>query len=147
MNKSCFSRSRKIRYRYNSVAASNLYGPLHSFFIHHRKLRRFRFCGFRFQNQLYFFFFIEEIEGAYEQKLFQSQQEDSFSGIRSFVLPKGSYQLAAERQDSGSTEDAVTFYVASEENFAEITSSDEHAVLEVNQAEIHSACFLYRSLH
>ncbi len=78
---------------------------------------------------------IEEIEGAYEQKLFQSQQEDSFSGIRSFVLPKGSYQLAAERQDSGSTEDAVTFYVASEENFAEITSSDEHAVLEVNQAE------------
>ncbi len=78
---------------------------------------------------------IEEIEGAYEQKLFESEEEDIFSGIRSFVLPKGSYQLAAGQESSDSTEDAVTFYAASEENFAEITSSDEQAVLEVNQPE------------
>ncbi|NBH13386.1 hypothetical protein D3Z36_04145 [Lachnospiraceae bacterium] len=78
---------------------------------------------------------IEEIEGAYEQKLFETEQEDVFSGIRSFVLPKGSYQLAAGQESSDSAEDAITFYVASEENFAEITSSDEHAVLEVIQPE------------
>lgn len=97
---------------------------------------------------------IEEIEGAYEQKPFNDAEEDVFSGIKSFVLPNGNYQLTAkEEQDEsggestegmGGTEDAenaedgqesVTFYLASEENFAEIVSSDEDAVLEVREVD------------
>ncbi len=77
---------------------------------------------------------IDEIEGAYEQKQFRAQEEDTFSGIRSFVLPKGSYQMApGDSEASTDQEEGVTFYLASQENFAEITSSDEDAILEVNE--------------
>ncbi len=79
---------------------------------------------------------IEEVDGAYEQKLFRSEKEDIFSGIRSFVLPKGNYQIAFPQTDTSSkSEEDVTIYVASEDNFAEITSSDEETVLEVKQEE------------
>ncbi len=78
----------------------------------------------------------EEVDGAYEQKLFRSEKEDIFSGIRSFVLPKGNYQIAFPQTDTSSkSEEDVTIYVASEDNFAEITSSDEDTVLEVKQEE------------
>ena len=77
---------------------------------------------------------IDEIPGAYEQKLFRSQDEDVFSGIRSFVVPEGSYQLSTtDTQNSKATDEDVTFYLASQEHYAEITSSDQNAVLEVNQ--------------
>ncbi len=89
---------------------------------------------------------IDEIEGAYEQKLFQTGEEDVFSGIRSFVLPKGDYTLtAAESESSADTNEDSTFYLATDEYFAEITSSDEHAELEVNQTEEDSIVFTLKS--
>ncbi len=81
---------------------------------------------------------IEQIEGAYEQKGFHAAQEDVFTGIKSFVLPRGNYQLTAktdteDTENTGEEEEQTTFYLASEENFAIISSSDEDAVLEVRQ--------------
>lgn len=74
---------------------------------------------------------VDEIEDAYEQKPFRAGEEEEFSGIRSFVLPEGEYQIAAE--PSGEQEEAVTYYLASEGNFAEITSTDEHASLAIQR--------------
>lgn len=102
---------------------------------------------------------IDKIEGAYEQKPLNGDEEDSFSGIKSFVLPEGDYQLSVESteetgeaevtgeagvtgvtEETGVTgekeEETVTFYLASEENYAEITSSDEEAILEVNETDV-----------
>ncbi len=98
---------------------------------------------------------IEQIEGAYEQKPFNNTTEEIFSGIKSFVLPKGNYHLTAKNEtDEENTENTkeisgsenigstdtenkeegkkpVTFYLASEENYAKITSSDENVMLNV----------------
>lgn len=83
---------------------------------------------------------IDEIEGAYQQVSFAGGEEDVFSGIKSFVLPAGEYQIAADTEESGAegTEDGqqtedktVTFYMAAEDYFAQITASDENAVLQV----------------
>lgn len=42
---------------------------------------------------------IAEIEGAYEQKPFHADtEEEAFSGIKSFVLPKGNYKLTAKEE-------------------------------------------------
>ena len=91
---------------------------------------------------------IDEIEGAYEQKSFQGQEENGFSGIRSFVLPKGDYKVAVESPEDaelpkspegsggtdGTEEKGIAFYMATEENYAEINSSDEKAVLDVKES-------------
>lgn len=95
---------------------------------------------------------IDKMQGAYEQKLFNSENLDEFSGIRSFVLPKGAdYQISSKKTED--TEDnatknegtdestketsdqSVTFYMASNENFAEVNSSDESAMLKVNNSD------------
>lgn len=78
---------------------------------------------------------IEEIEGAYEQKPFNTVEGDAFSGIRSYVLPDGNYTVAQESSDAPSEETEqqdVTFFMASEDVFAEVTASDETAALSVN---------------
>ena len=92
---------------------------------------------------------IDEIEGAYEQKSFQGQEEDVFSGIRSFVLPKGDYKVAVEpSEDSGNTdvskdinetknsteEQGVTFYMATGDSYTKVNSSDEKAILDVKES-------------
>lgn len=83
---------------------------------------------------------IDEIEGAYEQMPLSG--EEGFSGVRSFVLPKGSYRLftdadagnGEEGQAAGETDTSedVTFYMASEDMFAKVVSSDGDAALSVN---------------
>ena len=84
---------------------------------------------------------IDEIEGAYEQKSFQGQEEDVFTGIRSFVLPKGDYKVAVESakaptESEGNTteEQGVTFYMATGDNYAKVNSSDEKAILDVKES-------------
>lgn len=79
---------------------------------------------------------ITGIEGAYEQKPLTDGNGDTFLGIRSFVLPEGNYQLSAntpKRGDGITNSDSVTFYMGSEECFAEISSSDEYAALMVSE--------------
>lgn len=75
---------------------------------------------------------IDEIEGAYEEKFFNNNEEDTFTGIRSFVLPDGNYTFSADAETT-EEEDSVTFYMASENVFAEVVSTNEEAVLEVQK--------------
>ena len=83
----------------------------------------------------------DEIEGAYEQKPFQAAEEDVFGGIRSFVLPKGEYTVTAadpqkeEAAQSGEVEGDMTFYLATEDIFAEITTPDEDTMLHIDTLE------------
>lgn len=79
---------------------------------------------------------ITGIEGAYEQKPLTDGNGDTFTGIRSFVLPEGNYQLSGnvpENGDGAAGHDSVTFYMGSEDCFAEITTSDEQAALSVSE--------------
>lgn len=79
---------------------------------------------------------ISEIEGAYEQKPLSDGEDDTFSGIRSFVLPEGNYRLAAdvpEGQTETASPDSVTFYTGTSDFFAEISSTDENAALEITE--------------
>lgn len=79
---------------------------------------------------------IEDIEGAYEQK-HNAGEEETFPGIKSFVLPEGNYNISTDKTantgTSDNTEESVTFYLASGEYFAEIVSSDKDAVLSVDK--------------
>ena len=77
---------------------------------------------------------IDEIEGAYEEKFFNNNEEDTFSGIRSFVLPASNYTLSADAETTEESE-SVTFYMASENVFAEVTSTKEDAVFEVQKTD------------
>lgn len=80
---------------------------------------------------------ISEIEGAYEQKPLSSEHSSSFSGVKSFVLPEGNYQLTADAPEGtseSSNPDSVSFYLGTEEYFAKITSSDEAAVLKITES-------------
>ncbi len=85
---------------------------------------------------------VEDIEGAYEQFPVSGTADDTFSGIRSFVLPEGNYRISPDHtadggsvSETGSQEEhAVTFYMASEDIFAEVTSDDRDAALTVNSA-------------
>ena len=89
---------------------------------------------------------IEEIEGAYEQKLFGTgEEEQTFSGVRRFVLPKGEYKLIVEEKENieesnapegsdGTEEQGVTFYMATGANYAKVNSSDEKAILDVKES-------------
>ncbi|EOS23829.1 hypothetical protein C806_02615 [Lachnospiraceae bacterium 3-1] len=79
---------------------------------------------------------ISEMEGAYEQKPLSSQRNNSFCGIKRFVLPEGNYQLTTEvpkEKSESSNPDSVSFYLGTEKYFAKITSSDENAVLNITE--------------
>ncbi|MCI9175944.1 MAG: leucine-rich repeat protein [Lachnospiraceae bacterium] len=79
---------------------------------------------------------ISEIEGAYEQKPLSSEHSGNFSGVKSFVLPEGNYQLTADAPEGtseSSNPDSISFYLGTEEYFAKITSSDEAAVLNITE--------------
>ena len=99
---------------------------------------------------------IDKIEGGYEQKPFMGSEEDVFSGIKSYVLPKGNYTIdsdsSEETKDSESEENQneekldtpvkdtdsledVTFYMAANDLFAEVTASDEDAALSVDTSD------------
>lgn len=73
----------------------------------------------------------EKINGAYEQRHLSDETEDVFGGIRSFVLPEGAYELSANDEK----EEDVTFYLAGQDAFAEVVSSDEKACLSVSQED------------
>ena len=74
-----------------------------------------------------------EIEDAYEQKTV-SDDEEEFSGIRSFVLPQGEYKMRDMGDDNAAEED-LKYYVATEDLFSEIETSDEDAVLTVKSVK------------
>lgn len=82
-----------------------------------------------------------EIEGAYEQKPMSDGTEDEFSGIRSFILPQGEYvveekDVAADSAgEKKSVDEDLKYYVATEDLFSEITTSDEDAELTVKSVK------------
>lgn len=76
-----------------------------------------------------------EIEGAYEQKPMSQDGEDEFSGIRSFILPQGEYVIEEKDNAEKSTEEDLKYYVATEDLFSEITTSDEDAELTVKSVK------------
>lgn len=82
-----------------------------------------------------------EIEGAYEQKPMSEGKEDKFSGIRSFILPQGEYVVeekdnaADSAGEAKSAEEDLKYYVATEDLFSEITTSDEDAELTVKSVK------------
>lgn len=77
---------------------------------------------------------ISQIEGAYEQKPLTGGNGDTFTGIRSFVLPEGNYQLSANMQEGGDAGSApVTFYMGSKDCFAKVAASDGRASLTVSE--------------
>lgn len=73
-----------------------------------------------------------EIEDAYEQKPVSDDAEE-FSGIRSFILPQGEYKMKdkAGEDNAKNTEEDLKYYVATEDLFSEIKTSDEDAALTV----------------
>lgn len=81
-----------------------------------------------------------EIPGAYEQRRMSDgsrDAEDVFGGIRSFILPQseGEYHIediSTEKADS--EEEDLKYYVATEDLFSEIETSDENAKLVVKSA-------------
>lgn len=81
---------------------------------------------------------ISSIEGAYEQKPIGDGDGSTFSGIRSFVLPKGDYQLAANASEGNPEANgagSVTFYMGTTEYFAEVTSTDGAAALQIGEPD------------
>ncbi len=87
---------------------------------------------------------LEDIEGAFEQLPLNGLTESEFSGVRSFVLPEGNYTLSVQKETgeasdvesldaSSETGEDVTFYMASEDTFAEIKTTDENASLTIQQ--------------
>lgn len=80
-----------------------------------------------------------EIEGAYEQIPVSGIENDTFTGIRSFVLPqKGINEYKVEVTGSGNNieeEKPLKYYVSTEDLFAEIETSDNNAKLTVNSVE------------
>lgn len=92
----------------------------------------------------------EEIKDAYEQKPLSEDEEDEFSGIRSFVLPQGEYIVQEDsRKKDDQEEDSqekdsqkenrqqeeLRYYVATEDLFSEIECSDPEAELTVNSVK------------
>ena len=77
---------------------------------------------------------MDGIAGAYEQKPLAAGDGDAFTGIRSFVLPEGNYQLSANTPEGGDGDtDSVTFYMGSKDCFAEVATSDEQAALNISE--------------
>lgn len=75
----------------------------------------------------------EEIKGAYEQNRMADGGEE-FSGIRSFVLPQGEYKIQ-DGSEPGSQQEELKYYVATEDLFSEIETSDEDAELTVKSVK------------
>ncbi len=76
---------------------------------------------------------LEEIKGAYEQKFMTTEEINTFSGIKSFVVPGDSYELGTEDSGENTAED-VKFYAATSNLYSEISSTDENSILQVEQA-------------
>lgn len=77
----------------------------------------------------------KEIEGAYEQKPMSKDGEDEFSGMRSFILPQGEYVVEEQEGAAKSTGQELNYYVATEDLFSEINTSDEDAKLTVKSVK------------
>lgn len=75
----------------------------------------------------------KEIKGAYEQTPMSDGIEE-FSGVRSFVLPQGEYKIQDESEAGSQTED-LKYYVATEDLFSEIETSDKDAELTVKSVK------------
>ena len=85
----------------------------------------------------------EDIEGGYEQKIFSEDEntEETFSGIRSFVMPQGDYRLydnSDQEHSDDAEEETITFYLASADHFVELETSDEDAQLAVSRPAVSS---------
>lgn len=92
---------------------------------------------------------VSEIKGAYEQHSLSGS--DSFSGLRSFVLPAGEYNVTDTEETAAnsrrmksakglSTKGAaadgdITYYVATEETYLKINTTDENAKVAVTSVE------------
>lgn len=80
-----------------------------------------------------------EIPGAYEQRPMSDGSDDSedvFSGIRSFILPQSEaeYHMEDASKEDDTEEEDLKYYVATEDLFSEIETSDEDAELIVRSA-------------
>ncbi len=78
-----------------------------------------------------------DIEGGYEQKIFSDNTEETFSGIRSFVMPEGEYRLydnSGQETSEDAEKENITFYLASSEHFVELKTSDEDAHLDISRS-------------
>lgn len=75
----------------------------------------------------------EEIKGAYEQTR-MANGADEFSGIRSFVLPQGEYKVQ-DASEAGSQQEELKYYIATEDLFSEIETSDEDAEVTVKSVK------------
>ena len=73
----------------------------------------------------------KEIEGAYEQRPMSEGREDEFGGIRSFILPQGEYIVEEQEGTARNAGEELQYYVATEDLFSEIKTSDEDAELKV----------------
>ena len=79
-----------------------------------------------------------EIKGAYEQKPMSDGTEDEFSGIRSFVLPQGEYQIqedSVSRDGEDAAEEDLEYYVATEDLFSKVETTDKDAKLTVKSVK------------
>lgn len=77
-----------------------------------------------------------EIEGAYEQRPMSDGTEDETSTLRSFVLPQGEYHIedaSVVKQGDGEevVQEKLKYYIATEDLFSEIETSDKDAKLTV----------------
>lgn len=78
-----------------------------------------------------------EIKGAYEQRP-MSAGEEEFSGIRSFILPQDQVEYKIEedpKAKSDGTEEDLKYYIATEDLFTEIETSDKDAELKVRSVK------------
>lgn len=78
----------------------------------------------------------KEIEDAYEQKVV-SDGEEKFSGIRSFILPQDQveYKMTNQTGQENASEEDLKYYVATEDLFSEIKTSDEDVSLTVRSVK------------
>lgn len=81
-----------------------------------------------------------EIEGAYEQRPVSDATEDETNTLRSFVLPQGEYHIedaSIEKQSDGeeAVQEKLKYYIATEDLFSEIETSDEDAELVVKSVK------------
>lgn len=75
----------------------------------------------------------KEIKGAYEQRAMSDGEQESDT-IRSFVLPQGEYEIQ-EKSQTDSEQEELKYYVATEDLFSQIETSDEDAKLTVKSVK------------
>lgn len=79
---------------------------------------------------------IKEIKGAYEQHPMSDGKTDEFSGIRSFVLPIGEYNVkSTSNANDNNKQEPLTYYTATEDLYSKIETSDASAELMVKSVE------------